>query len=152
MKLVKSTSPDILVSPLDALSFLFEDVPRLLRRLLDFAIEEYGLNRSQWRLLAYVLREEGLTQTELARLLELERATVGQAIDALERKELVERVKAPGDRRVWRIHSTDAGRQLVPQLRDAIDEIYEQMFAGFSKTEVKQLHQHLERIMTNLKE
>ena len=137
---------------LDALTFRFEDVPRLLRRIFDIAIEGYDLNRSQWRLLAYVLRDEGMTQTELARALELERASVGQAIDALERKALVERMKFPGDRRVWRIHATAKARQLVPELRETINEIHEQMFAGFSTDEVSKLHEFLDRIMTNLEE
>lgn len=152
MKLVHSADQDPFPTALDALTFRFEDVPRLLRRIFDMAIEGYDLNRSQWRLLAYVLRDEGMTQTELARSLELERATVGQAIDALERKQFVERIKSPGDRRVWRIHATAMGRQLVPELRETINEIYEQMFAGFSKQEISSLHGFLERIMTNLEE
>ena len=152
MKLVKSAPAEALLTPLDALTFRFEDIPRLLRRMFDIAIEEEGLNRSQWRLLAYVLREEGMTQTELARSLELERASVGQAIDALERKKFVQRRKSPGDRRVWRIHPTESAQRLIPELRETINEIYGQMFAGFSDDEVLQLHSFLERIMTNLEE
>jgi len=135
---------------LDALTFRFEDIPRALRRIADIAIQDYNLNRSQWRLLAYVLREEGLTQTELARLLELERASVGQAIDALEQMNLVERLKSPGDRRVWNIHATKQGRLLVPTLRETINEIYEQMFAGISEQDLDRLSGLLERIMSNL--
>lgn len=152
MKLVPKTASESFPTALDALTFRFEDLPRALRRIVDIAIQDYGLNRSQWRLLAYVLRDEGMTQTELARLLELERASVGQAIDALERKQLVERVKVQGDRRVWRIYPTEEARLLVPALRETINEIHEQMFAGFSKQEISLLNQMLERIMTNLEE
>jgi len=152
MKLVPKAASESFPSTLDALTFRFEDLPRALRRIFDIAIQDYGLNRSQWRLLAYVLRDEGMTQTELARLLELERASVGQAIDALERKQLVRRAKVPGDRRVWRIHPTQAARQLVPTLRETINEIHEQMFAGFSDQEILQLNEMLARIMTNLEE
>ena len=152
MRLVHTNQQVPFPTALDALTFRFEDVPRLLRRIFDIAIEGYDLNRSQWRLLAYVLRDEGMTQTELARSLELERATVGQAIDALERKQFVERRKSPGDRRVWRIYATERGRQLVPALRETINEIHEQMFSGFSQAEVARLHQFLDRIMANLEE
>lgn len=150
MKLVPNTTHDPFPTSLDALTFRFEDIPRLLRRILDISLEDQNLSRAQWRLLAYVLREEGMTQTELARALELERASVGQAIDTLERKDLVERKKASGDRRVWRIHATQAGRGLVPKLRQTIDEIYEQVFAGFSAEEISTLDLLLQRIMTNL--
>ena len=150
MKLVQNCAEEPFPTALDALTFRFEDIPRVLRRIADIAIQDYELSRSQWRLLAYVLRHKGMTQTELARLLELERASVGQAIDALERKQLVERTKSPGDRRVWRIHATEKGRLLVPALRETINEIYEQMFAGFSDDDVALLHTFLNRIMTNL--
>jgi len=150
MKLVESTVEEPFPTTLDALTFRFEDIPRLLRRILDISLEDQNLSRSQWRLLAYVLRDEGMTQTELARVLELERASVGQAIDTLERKELIERKKAPGDRRAWRIHATQKGRGLVPELRQTIDEIYEQVFAGFTADEISKLDQLLRRIMNNL--
>ncbi len=152
MKLVPKTSDESFLNALDVLTFRFEDLPRALRRIIDIAIQDYGLNRSQWRLLAYVLRDEGMTQTELARMLELERASVGQAIDALERKQLVERAKSPGDRRVWRIYATEKGRLLVPTLRETINDIHEQMFAGFSDQEITLLSTMLERIMSNLEE
>jgi len=150
MKLVQNTVEEPFPTPLDALTFRFEDIPRLLRRILDISLEDQNLSRAQWRLLAYVLREEGMTQTELARALELERASIGQAIDTLENKGFVERKKAAGDRRVWRIHATQKGRGLVPQLRQTIDEIYGQVFAGFSEDEISMLDQLLKRIMNNL--
>ncbi|MEO0441513.1 MAG: MarR family transcriptional regulator [Pseudomonadota bacterium] len=149
MELVKNQLEEAFPTSLDALTFRFEDVPRLLRRIVDSALDGYELSRTQWRLLAYVLREEGMTQTELARCLELERASVGQAIDSLERKQLLERTKAPGDRRVWRIVPTQKARQLLPELRDTINEIYEQMFRGFSPDEIGKLHEFLDRIMVN---
>jgi len=145
-----SDALDAFPSNLDQLTFRFEDIPRVLRRIVDIALEEYGLNRSQWRLLAYVLREEGMTQTELARVLELERASVGQTIDTLEGKRLITRAKSPGDRRVWRILPTQDARALIPQLRDTINDIYGQLFKGFEPSEIALLHNFLERIMTNL--
>ena len=87
---------------------------------------------------------------ELARVLEVERASVGQTIDTLERKDLITRAKSPGDRRVWRILPTKEARALLPQLRDTINDIYGQMFEGFEPSEVALLHNFLERIMTNL--
>lgn len=152
MKLVETTTTSEFPTELDRILFRIEDVPRLMRRIFDIALEGYELSRPQWRLVAYVLRDEGMTQTELARVLELERASVGQAIDNLERKGLIERRKAPGDRRVWRIYATEEGRRLIPELRETIDEVHEQMLAGFSDQERAHLLGFLDRIMTNLEE
>jgi DNA-binding MarR family transcriptional regulator len=134
----------------DALVFRFEDVPRQLRRLLDAALESYGLSRTQWRLLAYVFRQDGLTQSELARLLELERATVGQAIDALEAKKLITRRAIPSDRRVWAIGATAEARTLLPELRRIAAEISTQLFRGFDEADLATLGGLLERMNHNL--
>lgn len=150
MKLVAASDLPVL-TPLDALTFRFEDLPRQLRRIIDEALAGHDLSRTQWRLLAYTLREEGLTQTELARLLEVERASAGLAIDALEKKGLVARRQHPDDRRVWRIVPTDAARQLIGELRDMVDEVYAQLFDGFSESELSALGGFLERMARNIK-
>jgi MarR family transcriptional regulator for hemolysin len=151
MKLVTTSSETPILTRLDALTFRFEDLPRQLRRIIDEALQGYELSRTQWRLLAYVFRQEGLTQTELARYLEVERASAGLAIDALEKKALVARHQHPDDRRVWRIMPTDKAKGLLHELRDTVDEVYAQLFQGFSEAELEQLGGFFERIAQNIK-
>lgn len=151
MELVANNTDSPVLTPLDALTFRLEDLPRQLRRIVDEALQGYGLSRNQWRLLAYVLREEGLTQTELARYLEVERASAGLAIDALEKKGLVARTQHSEDRRVWRIMPTAKAKALLHNLRDMMNEIYAQLFDGFSTAELDQLGQFFERMARNIK-
>lgn len=135
---------------LDSLTFRFEDLPRQFRNVMDDALQAHHLGRTQWRLLASVLHEEGLTQTQLARRLEMERASAGQAIDALERRGLVARTPKDGDRRVWSIVATDAAHGLMDDLRDVVDGVYAQIFSGFSADETATLKRLLDRIATNI--
>ncbi|WP_017663822.1 MarR family winged helix-turn-helix transcriptional regulator [Porphyrobacter sp. AAP82] len=152
MKLVPSPHGDSpVLTPLDALTFRLEDLPRQLRRIIDDALQDEGLSRTQWRLLGYVLRQEGLTQTEIARLLEVERASVGVAIDGLEKRGLIERAQHATDRRVWRIIPTPAAKALLGGLREVIDEVYAQLFNGFSDNELAKLGQFFERMARNIK-
>lgn len=116
----------------DEVAFLLEEVTRSLRRAFEVRIQETGLNRSQWRLLVYLMRQEGQSQTELAAYLDLERATVGQAIDRLEEIGLLERRMCPSDRRVWRVYLKDPGRQLIPRLRSEADAVYDSVWRGAS--------------------
>jgi MarR family transcriptional regulator, transcriptional regulator for hemolysin len=135
---------------MDQITFLFDDVPRMHRKAIDAVLIEQELSRTQWRLLAYALLNEGITQTALAQKLELERASVGQAIDSLEKKNLLKRAKASGDRRVWRIMPTEKAKQLLPKVRETVDEIYEMMFSGFTDDEIETLRGFLGRIVNNL--
>lgn len=151
MKLVANSDEAVVLTPLDTLTFRLEDLPRQLRRLIDDALQGHDLGRTQWRLLAYVLRQEGLTQTELARYLEIERASAGLAIDALEKKALVARCQHLGDRRVWRIVPTEKAKKLLGDLRVTVDEVYAQLFDGFSQHELEQLGRFFERMALNIR-
>ena len=75
------STEDTFPTPLDELAFLLEEVPRALRRKFDERTLAHGLSRTDWRILAYLFRDRGMSQTELAKCLELERMTVGLALD-----------------------------------------------------------------------
>jgi MarR family transcriptional regulator, transcriptional regulator for hemolysin len=137
-------------APREALSFRFDEIVRALSRRVDARLEAYDLSRAQWRLLAYIIRNHGMTQSEIARVLELERASVGQTIDIMERKQLLARTPSQTDRRVWRIEATQKARDLLPELRPMIDRLHDQMFAGFSESEIEQLGDLIDRIVNNI--
>ena len=69
----------------------------------------------------------------------------------LERKGPSARRQRDGDRRVWCIVATDKARRPLIQLRVLVDEVYEQMFAGFSSAEIAQLESFLDRIAENIR-
>jgi DNA-binding MarR family transcriptional regulator len=52
---------------------------------------------------------------------------------------------------VWCIVATDKARRPLIQLRVLVDEVYEQMFAGFSSAEIAQLESFLDRIAENIR-
>lgn len=139
-----------LFSERESLAFRFDEIIRQLSRTLDARLAAHDLSRTQWRLLAYVLKQEGMTQSELAREADLERASIGQAIDLMEKKGMVERRPAPHDRRVWCIFPTEKARAGVPELRVLVDDVMDSMFAGFDGQQVAQLRGLLDRLATNL--
>ena len=103
----------------DDILYLLEEVNRTARRTFDALIVGLDLNQTQWRIIASLLREPTLTQTEISRLLELESATIGQAVAVLVEKGLIERERAAHDRRVWNLHLTEQVRTIWPELRDS---------------------------------
>jgi DNA-binding MarR family transcriptional regulator len=139
-----------LVTQRDEIVFRMEEITRALRQAFERRIAQTGLTRTQWRILAYLLREEGQTQSDLARMLDLERATVGQAIDRLEDLGLVERRACPTDRRVWQVHLQAAAYDLVPLLREEADRVHEVTWAGLSDADIAILRALLDRIALNL--
>lgn len=138
------------VTDRDEIVFRMEEIARTLRQAFERRIAQSGLTRTQWRMLAYLLRCEGVSQSELARLLDLERATIGQAIDRLEDQRLVERRPCPTDRRVWEVHLLPAAYDLVPLLRKEADWLHELTWKSLTNADVAALKTILDRIATNI--
>ena len=134
----------------DEIVFLVEEVPRKLRKLFDASAAKFGLSRTQWRALAYVYRRPGLSQTELAKCLDLERASVGHVIDQLEKAQFVERRSIEGNRRVWSLHLLPKAIEILPSLRLEADAIYRQLLAGISATEFDKVKHLLVKMSGNL--
>ena len=86
------------------LLFLLHDVARLLRVDGDKRARAHGMTRAQWAILIWLERQPGISQKELAELLEVEPITVARLVDRLEGRGMVERRPDPRDRRIWRLH------------------------------------------------
>lgn len=99
--------------------FLLHDVARLLHVDADKRARAHGMTRAQWGILIWLERQPGISQKELAELLEVEPITVARLIDRLETRAMVERRPDPKDRRIWRLH-------LLPPAYDVLLEINQQ--------------------------
>lgn len=96
--------------------FLLHDVSRQIRYAFDLKSRDLGVTRQQWRALLYLARYDGITQTALSDLLEVERISVGRMVDRLVENAFVERRADPADRRVWRLHLLPAAHDIVKKL------------------------------------
>ena len=86
--------------------FLIHDAARLMRMSYDRKMRRLGLTRSQWWVMTHLYFNEGISQTELSSVLDIERATLGRLLDRLETKGWVERRPHPSDRRIKRVYLT----------------------------------------------
>jgi len=98
------------------LLFLLHDVARLLRIEGDRRARLRGMTRAQWAILIWLERQPGISQKELAELLEVEPITVARLIDRLEANGMVERRPDPKDRRIWRLHLQPAALPELEQI------------------------------------
>jgi DNA-binding MarR family transcriptional regulator len=107
--------PDLLV--------LINDVGRMLRTEADRRARCHGMTRAQWVMLIRLDRQPGLSQKELAELLEVEPITVARLADRLEARNLLERRPDPADRRIWRLHLLPAAQPVLDELAIQRDEL-----------------------------
>ena len=125
---------------------------RLLRNYVDHRAKSRGTTRAQWIVLFRLREQEGLSQVDLADVLELQPISLVRLLDRLVEHGLVERRSDPRDRRANRLFLTAAGRQLaddLDSLRDAIaTDVLQGMPAATVETNLKALRDVKERIKT----
>jgi DNA-binding MarR family transcriptional regulator len=135
----------------DFLFALFE-VQRMLRLYADKQARRFGLTRAQWAVLAKLERTEGLKQTEIADLMEMQPITLTRLIDKLCDAGLIERRSDETDRRVNRLYLTEAARPLMAKLAILRGEITQTALASLSNADTHRLVDDLESIKDNIRE
>jgi DNA-binding MarR family transcriptional regulator len=96
---------------------------RLLRNYIDHRAKVRGTTRAQWIVLFRLRQQEGLSQVDLADVLELQPISLVRLLDRLVEHGLLERRPDPRDRRANRLFLTHSGRQLVDDLDALRDSI-----------------------------
>lgn len=112
--------------------FLLHDVSRRLRKRFDRRARALGLTRAQWRVLVHLAPRQGINQSSLAEILEVESITLGRHVDRLEETGWVERRSDPDDRRAWRLHLTGKARPMLEQMEALAVKTQEEAMAGLS--------------------
>jgi len=123
---------------------------RLLRNFIDHRAKSRGTTRAQWIVLFRLRDQEGLSQVDLADVLELQPISLVRLLDRLVEHGLLERRHDPKDRRANRLFLTASGRQLVDDLdglRDAIaTDVMRDVSEDAVKTTLRALRDIKERI------
>ncbi len=130
--------------------FLIHDVSRMMRAWFDERAQAMGLTRAQWRVLVHLAGREGLNQSGLADILELDTVTLGRHIDNLERDGWLERRPDPSDRRAWLLYLTDAARPTLDKMETLAAETMATAMAGLDDVAQARFQQTLTRIKENL--
>jgi DNA-binding MarR family transcriptional regulator len=136
------------------LGFLVHDVSRLRRSVIDRALKPLGVTRSQWWVLAFLSRADGMSQVALAEELDLGKVALGGLIDRLEKIGLVSRKLDKVDRRIKRVHLTKASKSLIAEIRTSVSatekEILERIDDSDLKATVRALRAMKETLLTML--
>jgi MarR family transcriptional regulator, transcriptional regulator for hemolysin len=132
-------------------AFILNDVARLLRTYADHRAAQYGMTRAQWAVLVRLDRAEGLNQSELAEMLDLQPITLTRLLDKLADSGLIERRPDPDDRRAKRLFLTPAARPLLEHLGVVGEDIMGAALDGLEPPAIEQMIGQLDVVRGNLR-
>jgi len=133
------------------LAFLIKDLARMTRTYADQKAAQFGMSYAQWAVLARLARSEGLKQSELAEVLDIQPITLTRLVDRLCDNRLIERRADPTDRRAKRLFLTPAARPVVDRLHDLAEELTATIFKGIDPASVALMVSQLTVAKENLR-
>ena len=138
-------------SPAREFGFALSDVARLLRTCADQRARALNMTRAQWAVLARLQRFEGVKQSELAEMLDLQPITLARLVDKLCALGLVERRDDARDRRANRLYLTGKAAPILEQLGALGEDLMGRALTGLDAAAIGAMNERMARIKANLK-
>jgi DNA-binding MarR family transcriptional regulator len=110
------------------------------------AMGKDGLSARVFSALSLTIGHANITQSELARMMGIERSGLVAIVDELEAKGCLSRVQVPTDRRVQALVPTEAGHQLYHKAVEAVRAHEDRLLSNMTETEKEQLLRLLKKI------
>jgi len=123
----------------------------MLQTYADQEVRRLGMTYSQWAVLSRIERHEGLKQSEIAEMLDLQPITLTRLLDRLCDNALIERRADPQDRRAWRLYLKPAAKPLMAKLDGLGRELSQKILDGIPQAKIETMLGDLGAIRDNLR-
>lgn len=133
----------------EELLYMLHELSRIISVHFDRVMSRHKLTHSQWWALMHIFQHEGATQTEVAGIMQLGRASAGSVIERLEAKGWVERRPDPKDSRVRRVFLRDPAAPIFMLMNEEGQRIFKTWMAGVEPDAEAQMLVGLGRIKAN---
>lgn len=123
---------------------------RMYYSRIQSQLAEVGLYRGQSPILMLLYKNDGMSQKEMARALNLSPATMTVTLKRMEKAGLVLREMDEHDQRILRVHLSEKGREMCETGESRIGVVTAELLEGFTLEEQQQLNEYLGRIARNM--
>jgi len=111
----------------------------------------FELTEAQFNVLfALQYKERPWTQSDLGKRLVVTRASITSVLDKLEQKGLVKRNSVPGNRRIYHVELTEAGKALLQKVEPLYREDVHRVLGEFDEARCRRLIADLEEVRQRL--
>lgn len=131
---------------------LLAQVSQVFRTVSEAFTDQVDVPRGQAALLCVLIKQDGMTQSEIAEQLSVQGATVTNMLQRLEEAGLVVRRRDSEDNRLVRVYLTEAGRQKERSIHTQLISMQELIFKDISEEERATLRRRLKQIIENISE
>lgn len=113
-------------------------------------LEPYQMSSGLIHVYMTLLNNDGINQDSIAKKLDLDKATVGRAIEKLITIGYVTRETDDADHRAYNLHITKTGSEIEPQIRKILNSVTKTLLSDFNQEEKEMALEFLKRMQNNL--
>ena len=136
---------------IDSLGYQLGLLNRLYDRCLQDALKEYGVAPGQFAPLVMLFEEDGLTQAELCRRINVEQPTMANTLQRMERDGLIKRKADAADKRRVLVHLTSRAREMQTKVMESARAVSNQTVKGLAASDQDDMFRLVARMVDNLK-
>lgn len=129
---------------------LLAQFSQMYRTAIDTFMEKVGMFRGQGLVLCQVVKQNGMTQSEIAEALSVQGATITNMLKKMEDANLITRQRDPQDNRLVRVYATQAGIDLEISIAQQLDSLEDSILAGVSESDRAVLRRVLWQMIGNI--
>jgi MarR family transcriptional regulator, lower aerobic nicotinate degradation pathway regulator len=143
----QATPTVIPISLADQVGYLLSKAHLRIHNAADEALAPLGLTVKQYGLLTLLVHEGPVSQGRLGEVMKIDRTTMVNLIDELERAGHVDRTRNPEDRRAYALAATAAGKRVQRRAAALMKRVYDETLSPLSAGERDELRRMLTAII-----
>lgn len=125
-------------------------ISRNIRWMIQRDLESIGVGSGQHFFLHLIEQHPGITQNEVSRMTDIDKATAAKGLAKLERRGYLRRVPDRDDRRIRRLYLSEAGEAVMPQIAATLRRVTEVCSTDLSSEELEELFDLLDKVEASL--
>ncbi len=130
--------------------FLIHRTDVKLTNFFTKKLKPYNVTPEQWGIISTLDEHRATTQKEVALAIDKDQTTVVRMIHSLEAKGIVKRIVNPHDKRSHDLFLSEKGVELKKSLLVNVMEAHDYITRSLTQDEVKQLHDLLGKVYSNV--
>jgi DNA-binding MarR family transcriptional regulator len=137
---------------IDSLGYQIGLLGRLYDRRLQDVLKDFGVAPGQFAPLVMLFEQDGLTQAELCRRINVEQPTMANTLQRMERDGLIHRKDDEADKRRALVYLTPRARDIQTKVMESSRAVSNPAVAGLSAADQDDMFRLVARMIDNLKD
>ncbi|EES90777.1 MarR family transcriptional regulator [Clostridium botulinum C] len=134
------------------IALLIKEINSKINFKVTEELKNIGLTVPQITAIKFIAHRKQVTSSELSEEMSITKATVSGIIDRLEKMNIIKRVRSKEDRRIVYIVFSDEGLNLAKDIRDIMNNCFENIFNNVSEEELVNIENNLSSLLKVVEE